>query len=147
MPLAHFAGQATGERGYLDLPPRATYDIPLGMGYGVGSARIWCSQPSSVVVATLNAATSAYAYEGIPDSPSPSTRVGTATTVYVPCYRNQLWGWSSGLDVQNITGSSAAVTAYFLNDNGTVATTVSTALGAYAKTTLTLVWELDGRER
>jgi len=96
--------------------PRATMTINPPWGFA-GSATVVSSEDVSVVVVNDNNS-EAYAYTGIPSSPSVSG-IGAATEVFVPCNLYNYYGWFTTLYVQNTGAAATRFHAYFYDDSGT----------------------------
>jgi murein DD-endopeptidase MepM/ murein hydrolase activator NlpD len=101
-----------------------------------GSAVVVASEDVSVVVANDNGS-EAYAYLGIPSTPSTSG-LGTGTEVYIPGYLHNYYGYSSTVYVQNTGAAATTIHAYFYNDSGSQVDHRTANVNASGQTTFSL---------
>jgi len=84
----------------------------------IGTSASSADKSVSTVVTTTEAFDSeAYAYSGVPSTPSVSG-VGAGTDVFVPCNFYNYYGWSSEIYVQNANSAATTACALLYGDSG-----------------------------
>jgi hypothetical protein len=120
------------------IPAGGTWELDASTAVNnfTGSAIVSASKDVSVVVANDNGS-EAYAYLGIPSTPSTSG-LGTGTEVYIPGYLHNYYGYSSTVYVQNTGAAATTIHAYFYNDSGSQVDHRTANVNASGQTTFSL---------
>ena len=87
------------------------------------SARVTSSQPLAAHVRQQNASGVYLTYNSLSSG---------STTVHAPLIMNNYYGWDTSVNVQNTGASTASITVYYYNPNGSVAKTRTDSIPAYS---------------